>query len=571
MIRLIKKSILFYKQFMAKSIESGGASDSSVETQESPETQKLLEAQELTERPIFKLIESRNTSKSFEMLFNPPGANHLEIILKSIYEKEWLWENERSIISKDAIDSLMISSLLNKLKFDSWLDFSSSEIWKNFQIFFNWLKNKEVTDEMYEDLENFIHKLLKEEFSRVKLLLDYSRNQKASELFDNILDIGKSTMGVVADVWKKVWIIVPWIKEEKDTTPKWSETNTKKLLNLFNNPLALNELITNWQLNKDWYKINFKDSKLEVSSLWEFSNLEQEKERFMTDTIKTFNKLWRNIDSINPENIWEALDFIGFGSEEDIDKFLETIKSPSLRAVIWFFLKTAMWMLSMKWIDSITLNDNIKKSINNLDSYQKDPKLETPYNSSEQFSEWDIWNLKVFLNWISSLEKRESEWKTNINSIISNKDFWKNIFLNEVIPWEDNDLIERIRQEVQKINPDNKNMTQENFLKELAKVKIPEKVVEKPLNAVRLEEVNKIRENSFEIRWKSYKAEILKDGKNILKKIEFNEDWAILHIADLPYKIESLVLLEYIQELVDKWTFETNKLWITLLINEISN
>lgn len=447
--------------------------------QKSPE---ILEKQDIEtkeqvreENYDINLISEWNKSKTLEPIFKGPWLWLLKYALNSIY-KENIWEKfiDLNILEKGVFNLVVINVLFESIHDNLWEDFFSSNLWLELKDLFFTINNEKDLDKLDNTLKSFL---------RNKLELYLNR-------LNNLFVLAETESLLESD----------WFKS------------------LLNNPIALSEILKTWKFASEWYEIDLNNNPWNIV-IWTFNDIAKDKKLFIDNTTNIINNFWESIDSKMPESIFKALDFLGLDTKDKVEEIINTLKefSPILGSIIGAFLKSLLWLTNKSSIELKDIkNKDIKKWIENLKKLQDKENKDLPYIPSN-INDKDVLNLDIFLTKILKVELEENWWKATSNSIISNKDFWKNIYSNTPITEDDSSLIERIRREVQKVIPKWEKIKQEDFFKLLTKIDIN---TEFDLLDKKEYDISIIDTSSFQVNWDKYNLSIINfKGEEVLEKL----------------------------------------------------
>lgn len=406
----------------------------------------------------------------------------------------WLWLNQKMVESNIGADIEKNISVIiwNKIIKDVWLSSGLSSWFKTvfdkLGEYYNKIKDLNVKDNV-EDL--------KKDFSFWKLSSFMDSFSGLSSDWDKSKEKWKITIN---DWWKAQEIEVPneivKLVEILNETVKWYFANLSWLLkladekklkddpkfkNLMKNPLILDELLDKWVYQKDWFNIDIKTWILE---LWEVdeNTLKSVQNEFMAIAVKNTNNIWKTVDKLKENYTWFTKILQKFWvSKDSLEKMKQALYSIP---IIWFLFKILFWDF-LDWIsaniDSHEIDDSIKNSMIKFQELMKDNDFNSkfPFKNEKQFvdkdNRKDTENITKFLGNIKNQEKALNQWKDVEKSIISDENFWENIFSKEDVKWE-NELYKVIRKKIKAIKTEKNDIPQpqEEFFIKLSKIEFSE-------------------------------------------------------------------------------------------------
>lgn len=406
----------------------------------------------------------------------------------------WLWLKQKMVESNIGADiekniSVIIwNKIIKDVWLSSWLSSWFKTVFDKLNEYYKKIKDLNVKDNV-EDL--------KKDFSFWKLSSFMDSFSGLSSDWDKSKEKWKITIN---DWWKAQEIEVPneivKLVEILNETVKWYFANLSWLLkladekklkddpkfkNLMKNPLILDELLDKWVYQKDWFNIDIKTWILE---LWEVdeNTLKSVQNEFMAIAVKNTNNIWKTVDKLKENYTWFTKILQKFWvSKDSLEKMKQALYSIP---IIWFLFKILFWDF-LDWIsaniDSHEIDDSIKNSMIKFQELMKDNDFNSkfPFKNEKQFvdkdNRKDTENITKFLGNIKNQEKALNQWKDVEKSIISDENFWENIFSKEDVKWE-NELYKVIRKKIKTIKTEKNDIPQpqEEFFIKLSKIEFSE-------------------------------------------------------------------------------------------------
>lgn len=354
---------------------------------------------------------------------------------ESLLFKEMLW-NKKMIVDKT------IQFLLQKNV--KWFEKLSPS------------QKESVTNAMLVPLiKVFTEKWWEETYSILTKVID-SIDKTAEEEVENLQNILNSldlwTKGLIENNYNNLSKLLEYIEANKDSLGEKADM-------ILNNPEMLSKIIETWKYEENWFEIDLNSPewvKFSIDS-WKFPGAAVFEE-WLWELIRT---KWDNLSALNTKDIAQKL----FESGLDIESLT---KIP----IIWDFLKfifgLILWTEWMEVLNTLSLEKRYKPSIENFIKYTSWAE-NLPFKKDKFDEVWeDKKNIISFLKMVESKENL-SNWE---ESIISSNDFWTKVLSKEDTDPKSVELIDIIRREVQKINPNQKDMTQSDFLKALSLINV---------------------------------------------------------------------------------------------------